>query len=103
MRSLGLAELDYDRLPALAADLVRDGTDDRHANPWRKGDEPGSLPSSWGASAQLRGGIVEVERTKHLYQADEFFGLGIKGVANEDYPGTSPSLSRHARRTTVCR
>src|SRR6266516_7681793 len=33
------------------------------------------------ASAQLRGGIVEVERTKHLYQADEFFGLGIKGVA----------------------
>lgn len=28
-----------------------------------------------------RGGIVEVERTKHLYQADEFFGLGIKGVA----------------------
>jgi hypothetical protein len=24
-----------------------------------------------------RGGIVEVERTKHLYQADEFFGLGI--------------------------
>src|SRR5256885_11332659 len=27
------------------------------------------------------GGIVEVERTKHLYQADEFFGLGIKGVA----------------------
>jgi hypothetical protein len=25
--------------------------------------------------------MVEVERTKHLYQADEFFGLGIKGVA----------------------
>ena len=25
--------------------------------------------------------LVEVERTKHLYQADEFFGLGIKGVA----------------------
>src|SRR5947208_16762626 len=28
-----------------------------------------------------RGGIVEVERTKHLYQADELFGLGIKGAA----------------------
>ena len=27
----------------------------------------------------MRGG--EVERTEHLYQADEFFGLGIKGVA----------------------
>jgi SOS response associated peptidase (SRAP) len=27
------------------------------------------------------GGIVEVGRTKHLYQADKFFGLGIKGVA----------------------
>ena len=23
----------------------------------------------------------EVERTKHLYEADEFFGLGVKGVA----------------------
>jgi hypothetical protein len=32
-------------------------------------------------STAPRGGIVEVERTKHLYQADEFFGLGIKGVA----------------------
>ena len=31
--------------------------------------------------SQLAGGTVEVERTKHLYQADEFFGLGIKGVA----------------------
>src|SRR2546428_10393743 len=38
-----------------------------------------SLCAIW-ASAP-RGGIVEVERTKHLYQADEFFGLGIKGVA----------------------
>src|SRR5262249_25804788 len=31
--------------------------------------------------SQLAGGMVEVERTKHLYQADEFVGLGIKGVA----------------------
>ena len=30
-------------------------------------------------STSARGG--EVERTEHLYQADEFFGLGIKGVA----------------------
>ena len=30
------------------------------------------------------GGIIEVERTKHLYQADEFFGLGIKGVAGRN-------------------
>ncbi len=38
-----------------------------------------------------RGGIVEVERTKHLYQADEFFGLGIKGVAGiEIQPITIP-------------
>jgi len=31
--------------------------------------------------SQLAGGMVEVERTKHLYQANKFFGLGIKGVA----------------------
>ena len=40
-----------------------------------------SKPMPHAGLSQLAGGMVEVERTKHLYQADEFFGLGIKGVA----------------------
>ena len=39
------------------------------------------VPMPHAGLSQLAGGMVEVERTKHPYQAEEFFGLGIKGVA----------------------